>query len=175
MTQETVAKAIAEIPLREEPRHAERKQVSVQELVESLRSVADDIGQISELTGEEKLLVAQFFASLLKLMQPLAPSIPVSASALPFDPGALAQAYVDPTGHLTLMFRDGRMELKNLAEERNRDLMVAVVEDTMPKFKGLTSAQKRKIEGRIKFLTTVTKELQKISDTLASAMSTGQE
>jgi hypothetical protein len=169
LTQETVTKqATAEFSIREEPKHTERKQVSVQELIDSLKSVADDIGQISELTSEEKLLVGQFFASLLKLMQPLAPAMPVSVTVLPADPGAVAQAHLDPTGHLAVMYKDGHMELKNLGEERNRDLMVAVVEDIMPKFKSLTSAQKRKIESRIKFLTTVTKELQKISDALSA-------
>ena len=57
------------------PEHAElfaapekKKQITIQELVESLKSTADDIGQISELTSEEKILVSQFFVSLFKLM-----------------------------------------------------------------------------------------------------------
>lgn len=171
MTQEIVTKeAVAQITLREEPPH-EKKQDSLQELVESLKSVADDIGQISELSGEEKLLVAQFFTSLLKLMRPLAPTIPVSISALPAEAGLAAQAYIDPTGHLALMHRDGHMELKNLGDERNRELMIAVVKDVMPKFKSLTSAQKRKVENRIRFLSAVTKEVQKISDVLSTVMS----
>ena len=153
--------------MREEPK---KKQVSVQELVESLKSVADDIGQITELFSEEKLLVAQFFKSLLKLMQPLTSAMSVSLSALPIEPGLVTEAHVDPTGHLALMYRDGHMELKSLDDERNRDLMIAVVEDVMPKFKSLTNAQKRKIENRIKFLTAVTKELQKISETLTAVM-----
>jgi hypothetical protein len=169
MTQETVTKQpTAEISTRDEP--PKKKQISVQELVESLKSVADDIGQISELSSEEKLLVAQFFKSLLKLMQPLTPAITVSLSALPTEPGMVTEAYIDPTGHLAMMYRDGHMELKNLSEDKNRDLMITVIEDIMPKFKSLTSAQKRKIENRIKFLTTVTKETQKISETLATIM-----
>jgi hypothetical protein len=171
LTQETVTKTAAEIQIREEPKH-EKKQVTIQELLESLKSVADDIGQISELSGEEKLLAAQFFISLLKLMQPLASAIPVSISALPAEAGLAIQAYIDPTGHLALMHRDGRMELKNLSEEKNRDLMMAVIEDVMPKFKSLTNAQKRKVETRIKFLTAITKELQKISEALSTIMPT---
>jgi hypothetical protein len=153
--------------MREEPK---KKQVSVQEIVESLKSVADDIGQITELSSEEKLLVAQFFKSLLKLMQPLTSAMTVSLSALPIEPGLVTEAHVDPTGHLALMYRDGHMELKSLDDERNRDLMIAVVEDVVPKFKSLTNAQKRRIENRIKFLTAVTKELQKISETLTAVM-----
>ncbi len=117
----------AELSPSQEPKHIERKkQVPIQELVESLKSTADDIGQISELSSEEKILIAQFFSSLLKLMQPLAPSIAVNQLALPAEVGDVVQAHVDPTGHLILQFEDGHVELKDLSEEKNRDLMTAV-------------------------------------------------
>jgi hypothetical protein len=151
-----------------------KKQVSVQEIVESFKSTADDIGQISELSSEEKILVAQFFASLFKLMQPLAPSIPVNQLVLPAQVGDVVQAYVDPTGHLMLQFTDNHIELKDLSEEKNRDLMMAVVGDVVPKFKSLTSNQKRKLENRIKMLSSVTKEIQKSSEALSAAMSAGK-
>ncbi|HLN89502.1 MAG TPA: hypothetical protein VK253_05495, partial [Candidatus Binatia bacterium] len=143
-----------------------KKQISIQELVESLKSTADDIGQISELSSEEKILVSQFFASILKLMAPLAPSIPVTQLALPAQFGDVVQAHVDPTGHLVLQYEDGHVELRNLSEEKNRDLLMAVVSDVVPKFKSLTSNQKRKLEDRIKLLSIVTREIQKSSDAL---------
>lgn len=151
-----------------------KKQVSIQEIIESFKSTADDIGQISELTSEEKILVAQFFSSLLKLMQPLTPSIAVNQLALPPQLGDVTQAYVDPTGHLVLQFEDNHIELRNLSEEKNRDLMTAVISDIMPKFKNLTSQQKRKLENRIKLLSSITKEIQKSSDALSAAMAAGQ-
>ncbi len=149
--------------------------MSIKELAAALKSMADDVGQISELASEEKLLVTEFFTSLLKLMQPLTPSMPVSTTALPAEVGNIVQAYIDPTGHLALVHEDGHMELKNLAEERNRDLMVMVIKDVMPKFKSLTSMQKRKIEKRIKFLSAVTNEIQKISGALASLKAVAQK
>ena len=107
-------------------------------------------------------------------MQPLTPSIAVNQTTLPDQFGGVAQAYVDPTGHLILNFEDGHVELKNLNEKKNRDLMIAVVGDIVPKFKNLTSAQKRKLENRIKLLSSVTKEIQKSSDSLSAAMPTDQ-
>src|SRR4030066_1212589 len=83
--------------------------VPVQTLVDSLKSAADDIGQISELSSEEKLLVAEFFKSLLKLMQPLTQALPVTSSVLLQDFGSVIQAYIDPTGHLALLFEDGKL------------------------------------------------------------------
>jgi len=94
--------------------------------------------------------------------------------ALPAQVGDVTQAYIDPTGHLVLQFEDGHMELKNLSEEKNRDLMMAVIGDVVPKFKSLTSLQKRKLENRIKLLSNITKEIQKSSEALSAAMSTGQ-
>jgi len=148
--------------------------VSIQELVDSLKSTADDIGQISELSSEEKILVTQFFSSLLKLMQPLSPAIAVDQLALPAQLGDVVQAHIDPTGHLLLQFQDGHMELRDLHEDKNRDLMTSVIEDIMPKFKGLASMQRRKLENRIKLLSSVTKEIQKSSEALSAALSAGK-
>lgn len=150
-----------------------KKQITLQELVDSLRGTADDIGQISELSSEEKILVSQFFTSLLKLMQPLAPSIQVTPASLPAQVGDVTTAYIDPTGHLVLQYTDGHIELKNLSDEKNRELMMSVVGDVVPKFKALTTNQKRKLENRIKLLTSVTKEIQKSSDALSTALSGG--
>jgi len=176
LTQEVVIKEKpAQILTQQEPLQSEKKkQMTIQELVESLKSIADDIGQISELTSEEKILVAQFFSSFFKLMQPLAPSIAVNQLALPTQLGDVVQAYIDPTGHLILQFGDGHIELKDLNEERNRDLMTAVIEDIMPKFKNLTSAQKRKLENRIKILSSITNEIQKSSEALSAAIAAGK-
>ena len=169
MSQETVAKReAAEITISESKQSEKRAHASVQELVGSLKSVADDIGQINELTSEEKLLVTEFFKAFLKLIQPFVTAIPVDTSVLPIEIGKVAQAYVDPTGNLSLVHQDGRFELRNLSEENNRDLMLAVVEDVTPKFKNLTNSQKRKIENRIKFLSAITKEMQRISDALST-------
>jgi len=158
-----------------EPKQLEKKrQTSTQELVESLKSIADDIGQISELSSEEKILVTQFFSSLLKLMQPLSPAIAVDQSALPVELNEVVKAHIDPTGHLILRFQDEHVELKDLSEEKNRDLMTDVIEDVMPKFKVLVSMQKRKLENRIKLLSSLTKEIQKSSEALSAALSPGK-
>jgi len=158
-----------------EPKPNSENEMSLQELAAAMKSMADDVGQISELASEEKLLVTEFFASLLKLMQPLTPSMPVSTSALPAEAGNVVKAYIDPTGHIALLHEDGHMELKNLAEEQNRDLMIMVIKDVMPKFKSLTSMQKRKIEKRITFLSAVTNEIQKISGALTALKSVAQK
>jgi len=164
-----------QISISTENKQNEKAQISIQKLAESLKSMADDVGQISELASEEKLLVTELFKALLKLMQPFAPSMPVSTSALPVEIGNVLQAHIDPTGHLALVYEDGHLELKDLKEECNRDLMILIVQDVVPKFKSLTSAQKRKLESRIKFLSAVTKEMQKISGEFSALTSGAQK
>jgi hypothetical protein len=83
--------------------------------------------------------------------------------------GDVARASVDPTGQLMLMYRDGHMILKNLLEEENRDLMTTVLEDVLPTLKQLFSVHREKIEGRMKFLSSVTKEVQKMSRAVSKA------
>jgi len=144
-------------------------QMSLEELVASLKSLQDDIGQISELSSEEARVVDVFFDSFLKLMQPLAKTIQVSSSALPAELGNVTQANVDPNGNLVLIYPDGRVEIKSLAEKSNRDLMICVISDVMPKFKHLTAAHRKKIEKRMNFLSSVAKEIQKISNAFSAA------
>jgi hypothetical protein len=166
MSNDTSTAEQEDFQIQEDSKSNKKPQISLQELVESLKSVQDDIGQITELTSEEELLVNEFFSLLLKLMTPLASSMPVSTKILPNEMRTAVQANLDATGQLALLYEDGRMEMTNLSEQRHRDLLITVIEDVTPKFKQLTDTQKRKVENRIKFLSLITKEMQKISKAL---------
>jgi len=157
------------IRAKDQSKASKQAKATIEELIDSLKSVQDDIGQICELTSEEETLVAEFFESLLKLTQPLATTIQVSTEALPDEMGDVARASIDPTGLLMVQYRDGRMILKNLLEEENRDLMTSVLEDILPKLKQLFGTRREKIEGRMKFLSAITKEIQKMSRAFSKA------
>ena len=158
------------IRAKDQPKQSKQAAITIEELIESLKSVQDDIGQIRELTSEEETLVTEFFESLIKLIQPLATTIQVSTEALPDEMGDIARASLDPTGQLMVQYRDGRMVIKNLLEEENRDLMTTVLEDVLPKLKQIFSTRREKIEGRMKFLSAVTKEIQKMSRAFSKAI-----
>jgi hypothetical protein len=159
------------LPIQVQAVPSESKQKQIQEILDSLRSLADEIGQINELTSEEKLVVAQFFSSLLKLMQPFTSAIAVTPSALPPEFGNPTQAHIVPTGHLAATFSDGNFKLIDLADSKNLDFLISIIPDLMPKLKSLITAQKTKVENRIAFLSIVTKEMQRSSDTLSAVMS----
>jgi len=165
----------AQLPVKGEQKAAKPAQPPIQELLDSLRSLEDDIGQICELTSEEKLLVTEFFESLMKVMQQLATSVPVSIEVLSGEMEDVVQANMDPVGHLVVLYRGGQVELKSLTEEKHRDLMINVIKDILPKLKQLVSANKRKIENRIKILSSITKEMQKICKAFSTATTSGSQ
>lgn len=163
---------IAQLSVGEEDKQS---RASLQELLDSLESVQDDIGQICELTSEEENLVTAFFESLLKFMQPLSAMMEVSPAVLPEKMENIVKANIDPAGHLMILYKDGKIELRNLKERTNRDLLISVISDVMPKFKQLTELHRQKIGSRVKFLSAVTKELQKISKAFSTAMAQQSE
>ncbi len=112
--------------------------MSIEDIVDSLRSVWDDIAQIVKLTSEEKVLVSDFL-SVLKQVPKRMFSVPVSTSGLPARIRAFTQARIDSTGHLILTTEDGRIVVMDLSEIQNRDIMMAVVNDIIPKFKDLVT------------------------------------
>ena len=135
-------------------------------VVETLRRLREDVGQISELSSEEGSIVAAFSLAFLKLMEPLTKALPVDAGVLPPEFGAVEKANVLPKGDLVVLHRDGRMESVDLTDAENRDLLVTVMSDAMPRFNALIAKRRSKIENRINFLSSVTKELQSIADSL---------
>lgn len=141
---------------------------SPEEIVDTLKRLKEDIGQIKEMSFEEGNIVRAFALAFLELMEPLAKSLPVDVSILPLELGFIERANVLPTGELVLLHRDGRMESIDLTEPEKRDLLVNVVSDVMPKFKALISDRRLRIEKRITFLSSVTKELQNIADSFAT-------
>lgn len=141
---------------------------SPEEVVESLKRLREDVGQISELSSEEGNLVRTFSLAFLKLMDPLAKNIPVDVDVLPRRLGRVERANIIPNGQLVLLHQNGRMESIDLVEVGNRDLLITVVSDVLPKFKELVSERREKIEKRITFLSEITRELQNIADSFAT-------
>ena len=122
-----------------------KTQIGVEEIAEFFECIGEDIAQIGKLNVEERLLVERFLETLKKHMKPLASSIAVSTSVLPFSLGLVTQAQIDPTGHLTLTHENEEQEVLDLSELKNRDIMIAVIGDFMPKFQNLlyqTAAEK---------------------------------
>jgi len=115
-----------------------KRQISVDEIVSSFQTVGQDIADIGKLTSEETLVVERFLACLKTCMPPVTSSIQVTPAIIPIDIGVVAQAYVKANGHLEVTFTDGNHKDLDLSETKYRGLMVAVMNDVLPKFEALT-------------------------------------
>jgi len=145
MTQKPVTSSFPVEPSIVDSKSGTKKQISIEEILESFKSVADDIQQISKLFSEESVVVTQLLA-LLKRMHQLAPSIEVSTAALPFEVGEAIEARLDSAGNLVLTYADEHQELRDLRDFKNRDVMIAVIGDILPKLEELTTKPKEKIK-----------------------------
>jgi hypothetical protein len=136
MTQQPTEVCPANAPA-EQTKSGNKKQISVDEIAAAFQTVGQDIMEIGKLASEETLVVEQFLASLQKYMPPVSSSIAVSPSVIPIDIGVVAQAYIQPNGHLKVTFTDKNRRVLDLREPKYRSLMVAVMNDVLPKFEAL--------------------------------------
>jgi hypothetical protein len=136
-------------------------------VIEYLKELKEDVGQISELGTEEGNIVDSFLKAFFQFMKPLAKTVPVETSVLPKEFGNVERANVLPSGELVVLLGDERMQSIDLKKVENRDLLVVVINDVMPKFNSLISKRREKIERRITFLADITRELQIIAESSA--------
>lgn len=128
--------------------------------LKTLNDIREETGQISELVTEENMLVAEFLKALLKIMKPLARTLPISTAILPKEWGKVSQANLDLTGKLLILYPNERMESIELTEPLHRELLLEITHDIMPKLKRLITSHRQKIEARVKLMSSITKELQ---------------
>ncbi|MDH5783538.1 MAG: hypothetical protein OEZ35_07760 [Candidatus Bathyarchaeota archaeon] len=139
----------------------ETKEKTIEDTLKFLDDIREETGQVFELTTEENMLVREFLTALLKIIRPLAQALPVSTSVLPEEWGKVSQASLDLTGQLLLLYPDETMKLINLTEQRHRELLLRITYDIMPTLKRLITSHRQKIEARVTFMSSITKELQK--------------
>lgn len=144
------------------------EEINLEEALSSLDSIREEAGQISELTMEQKRLTAEFLQNLSQVMRCLSKNLPVSTSILPREWGDIRQANLDLTGQLLILYEDGKIESKNLRDEKNHEVLINIMSDIMPKLRELTMSHRRKIEKRVRFISSIVKEFQKIAKSFRS-------
>jgi hypothetical protein len=102
---------------------------------------------------------------LIKILKPFGKTLEISASSLPeqYD-GRISKAYLYLTGQLVLVYKNGEVEVLNLADQENHEVLIEITGEIMMKLKSVISSHRSKTEKRVKFLMAVTKELQKVAE-----------
>jgi hypothetical protein len=143
---------------------SETLKVDEEETLASLREMQENVGQMSELAKEEENLVKEFFDFLLRILKPLSKTLEISVSSLPRNyRGQVNKAYLYLTGQLVLVCNSGEVEILNLADQENHGILIEITSDIMMKLKMIIDSCKSETEKRVKFLMSVTKELQKVA------------
>lgn len=145
---------------------APRPPRSADEVLESLRVLKEDVTFIGELSAEEADIVDAFFLDFLKITTAFDGEIQIDVSILPLELEEIERASVTARGGLLILFRDGHIESIDLAKSENRDLLVAVIHNALPKIAILSTRNRVMIERRLKYLTTASRELQKMASSL---------
>jgi len=138
---------------------------SSEDIIGAIRKLKEDVGQLSELSSEENLVVDAFSKAFMEVMSPLAKALPVDVNVLPEELGIVERANIIPQGELVLLHADGRMASIDLTSSDNRDLLVQVIGNVMPRFNSFIAERRQNVEKRLSFLSNVTKELQSIANT----------
>ena len=145
---------------------APRPPRSADEVLESLRVLKEDVTFIGELGAEEADIVDAFFLDFLKITTAFDGEIQIDVSILPLELEEIERASVTARGGLLILFRDGHIESVDLTKTENRDLLVAVIHNALPKLAVLSTRNRVMIERRLKYLTAASKELQKMASSL---------
>lgn len=143
-------------------------EITLEEVLSSLDNIREEAGQISELTMEQKRLADEFLQNLSQVMRRLSKNLPVTTSILPREWGDIRQANLDLTGQLLILYEDGKIESKNLRDEKNHEVLINIMSDIMPKLRKLTMSHRQKIEKRVRFVSSIVKEFQRIAKSFTS-------
>jgi hypothetical protein len=166
--EDDVEEIVPDAPVSEEAPEPKASPASPEDVLATLKKLREDVGQIFEISSEEENVVIAFSLAFLKLMESLTRSLPVDVEILKGPLRNAERANILPKGELVVLLRDGRMESMDLTKPENRDLLVDVVSDVMPRFNDLIGQRRGRIEKRISFLADVTKELQNIADSVTT-------
>jgi len=140
---------------------------SSEDIIAAIRKLKEDVGQLSELSSEENLVVDAFSKAFMEVMSPLAKALPVDIRVLPKELGIIKRANIIPEGELVLLHEDGSMTSIDLTSSDKRDLLVQIIGNVMPRFNSFIAERRQNVEKRLSFLTNVTKELQSIANAFA--------
>ncbi len=126
----SLIETMADIEPLEDPR------ASAEEVITALRGVQGEIDVISSLITDEKVVVESLFGKMREITGALR-RIPVDTSALDTGPDELEDACLAADCRLIVSTSEGEIKVLDLSAGESRELLVTVIEDVVPKLKGI--------------------------------------
>jgi hypothetical protein len=107
---------------------------SSEEVLSAIRGAREDVELVASLLSDEKVVV-DALVELLPGLSPLLVRVIVDPSVLPVEMGEVEEVRLTPDGMLIVCRTDGGIKTKDLTGGANRDLLVDVMSDVVPKLK----------------------------------------
>ncbi len=107
---------------------------SSEETLLAIRGAREDVELVASLLSDEKVVV-DALVELLPGLSPLLMRVTVNPSTLPVEMGKAKEVRLTPDGKLIVYRLDGELKTTNLTKGANRDLLVEVMRDVVPKLK----------------------------------------
>jgi len=107
---------------------------SSEEVLSAIRGAREDVELVASLLSDEKMVV-DTLVELLPGLSPLMARVTVNPSLLPAEMGEAEEVRLAPYGMLIVCRMDGEIKTTDLTEGANRDLLVDVMRDIVPKLK----------------------------------------
>lgn len=107
---------------------------SSEEVVSAIRGAREDVELVSSLLSDEKVVV-DALVELLPGLSPLLVRVIVDPSVLPVEMGEVEEVRLAPDGRIIVCRTDGEINTTDLTGGANRDLLVEVMRDIVPKLK----------------------------------------
>ena len=107
---------------------------SSEEVLSAIRGAREDVELVASLLSDEKV-VMDTLVELLPGLSPLLARATVDPSVLPVEMGEAEEVRLVLDGKLIVCRTDGEIKTTDLTEGANRDLLVEVMRDIVPKLK----------------------------------------
>ena len=107
---------------------------SSEEVLSAIRGAREDVELVVSLLSDEKV-VMDALVELLPGLSPLLARATVDSSVLPAEVGEVEVVHLAPDGRLIVCRTDGAIKTTDLTEGANRDLLVEVLRNVVPKLK----------------------------------------
>lgn len=131
------------------------------DVVQTLKSIAEESLQISELSEMEKTYSGEVVTLFRHLIEPLNSTFHIKPTSLSKSDSSIQDVVLTPQGTVCVMHSHGTINSRPL-EGFSTEILLRIVSEVVPEAKKILVEKRQKITGRVGTLEKITKEFRKL-------------
>jgi hypothetical protein len=131
------------------------------DIVPTLKSIAEESLQISELSEMEKTYAAEVIGLLKQVIEPLTTTFHIKPTSLSKSDSSIQDVVLTPQGIICVMHSHGTINSRPL-ETFSTEILLRILGEVIPETKRLLVEKRQKITGRVGSLEKIAKEFRKL-------------